>query len=226
MGRQHPVPIEERVHATEHALRAHAVAEDARMEVERTALREHRRRFRADDRPSDAARRDVEQRAARGVERVALRFEIGARRCVGRDDKPRCGTDPERRATLRRATWYWGLPEATARTGTCRAASSGSRALPCTFHARGEVRLRQRDAGAFGGAVVTGPRRADPKSLSSATKPLAFGIDEAGRADLHLDAHIRERRDCPQRLPMPRATTRRRARARSMRRDSGCGTTT
>ena len=57
-------PVEERIDVSENALRARALAERARMEIERTSFREDGRRMRAGDGPCDAARRDVEERAA------------------------------------------------------------------------------------------------------------------------------------------------------------------
>ncbi len=90
-------PVVQRADVAEQALRARSDRECAGVKVERAARGEQRCRACARHRVGDAARRHVEQRAPRGMDRCSHRAEIGPRRRAPQHQQPRFGAEPERR---------------------------------------------------------------------------------------------------------------------------------
>ena len=179
-------PIEERVHAPEHALRAGALGERARMKVERTALARtvaacapamvHATRLaetskRAPPTALSASRRDVESASAdppdattsqdAGPSQSAVRLSLRAV-AFGVVGSARANTSSRGRETP---------------AGPRRPARSRPRQWSSRPTSRRSPRRRSGPAS---------PRRSR-RGSGQPREPLAFGVEEAGRADLHAD---------------------------------------
>ena len=161
---------DEKADVTVEALRTGADIECSRMQVERTPAGEDVHRVRPRDRPGDATGRDIEQRAAGRIERIAPGGEIGKRFRIAGDEQPRAWTEPQpmKRARTRRRVGGGGSAVPNWR---CAVSAKALRARsPCTFQAVASV-AGQCDAVA---------RRAmmrdvhEGSARSSATKTLAF----------------------------------------------------